>query len=310
MEFWRWLIRYRRVYWSVLGTAVCACIVLASGLLVEFYTYDESLGDPQSTHGTLLICGGGRLPNTVRDRFFRLAGGKDARIVVIPAELTSPEDHAEIKELGRWASRGQAKVDVLYTTDRARSDDPDFIRPLAEATGVWIGGGEQDWLTRMYVGTAVEKELHLLLERGGVIAGSSAGAAVMSGVMISRGHRSAIEGRGFGLFPGAVVDQHFLKRNRVTRLLGILSTHSDLVGFGVDEGTALEVWTETMQMRVIGNSYVMACIPNPGGHTARIEILQSGDHTDLARLQEPDVPLATAEDLDDATDMASDNGEV
>ncbi len=266
----------------------------------------QGSGAEAPEEGTLLVCGGGQLPNVVRDRFLDLAGGRHARIVVLPTVQETAQHSQDLRDLCNWCSAGVARVEVLYTTDRTRADDPDFYGPLETATGVWIGGGEQDWLTNLYGGTEVENQLKGVLERGGVVAGSSAGAAVMSRVMIASGRTSAVEGRGFGLFPGAIVDQHFLKRNRVRRLMGLVQAHRDLVGFGIDEGTALEVRLADSRLHVIGNSYVMACVPTDAGRAPRIEILQSGDRIELALLREPDEEvLVASEDLDELIEQAT-----
>ncbi len=177
----------------------------------------------------------------------------------------------------------------------------EYVRPLREATGVWIGGGKQQFLTDAYLGTEVERQLKALLERGGVIGGTSAGAAVMTRVMINSGRTEAKLGQGFDFLPGAVVDQHFLKRNRLPRLLGVLRKHPDLIGLGIDEQTALVVDVRGKRIHVIGNSYVVACVPEsstskagdpslvptpvPGPTTARLEILKPGDEADLATLR-------------------------
>src|SRR5207302_6337873 len=119
------------------------------------------------------------------------------------------------KYVEAWKKRGAASVTLLHTRSRATANDASFCQPLAEATGVWLGGGDQSKLVSAYRGTAVESELHKLLRRGGVIGGTSAGAAVMSGPMIAGGNMPARLGQGFGFLPGGIVDQHFLRRNRM-----------------------------------------------------------------------------------------------
>jgi cyanophycinase len=94
--------------------------------------------------GALLICGGGDLPAEIFDRFVELAGGKQARLVVIPSFKPASEDAERL--VRPWQSRGVHSVTILNAASRAESDDPTFIKPLARATGVWIGGGDQSWL--------------------------------------------------------------------------------------------------------------------------------------------------------------------
>jgi cyanophycinase len=110
----------------------------------------------------------------------------------------------------------------------------------------------------------------------------------MTRVMISQGRITAQVDQGFDFLPGAVVDQHFLKRNRLGRLLSVLSDHPDLVGLGIDERTALVVNIRNRQMNVIGDSYVVACVPGPAGQPARLEVLKPGDEANFARFKEQD----------------------
>ena len=144
--------------------------------------------------GSLVIVGGGKVPTAVWDRFVELAGGDNARLVVIP---TASED-ADAGPLHpgpscpcwseRYATRKVASLVFLHTRRREQANDPAFVRPLTEASGVWISGGDQTRLTNAYHGTAVEREVKRVLARGGVVGGTSAGAAVMSAVMIRSGN--------------------------------------------------------------------------------------------------------------------------
>jgi cyanophycinase len=238
--------------------------------------------------GKLVICGGGKLPQPIRERFCTLAGGPDARIVVIPT-ATARADHPQYLDsvLEDWKSCKVGRIQLLHTRSRDEANDPDFARPLADATGVWMTGGDQMFLTRAYLGTLVEKQLKALLARGGVIGGTSAGAAVMSGVMIAGGFPRADVSQGFDFIEGAVIDQHFLKRNRVERLVGVLSSHPGLVGLGIDEQTALVVDVREHHLSVLGDSYVVACVPDSEHNSVRLKFLKSGDQTDLTDLKIP-----------------------
>ena len=236
---------------------------------------------PLADRGSLLICGGGGLPESVRREFLKLAGGPAGKIVVIPTASGDADGPAaaRVESLEPWIKRGAASATVLHTRSRARADEPDFTRPLEVATGVWLGGGDQSRVTDVYLGTGVERALHRVLERGGVIGGTSAGAAVMSRVMITGGRGQATVGTGFGFLPRAVVDQHVLKRNRVNRLLGVLAEHPDLTGVAVDEATALLV--RHGRWRVIGNSYVVVCRPSANGQPMRLDVFHDGDQGNL-----------------------------
>jgi cyanophycinase len=229
----------------------------------------------------LVICGGGGLPEPVRQTFIELAGGPQAKIVVIPTASGDADGPAAVlaEFLEPWTKPGGAAATLLHTRSRVKADEPGFARPLDEATGVWFSGGDQSRVTGVYLGTAVERALRSVLSRGGVIGGTSAGAALMSRVMITGGQDKATVGTGFGFLPGVVVDQHALRRNRVNRLLGVLAEHPDLVGVAVDEATALVVRQGRWQ--VVGTSYVVVCRLPGGGKPMRFDVFHNGDEGSL-----------------------------
>src|SRR5206468_403756 len=136
--------------------------------------------------------------------FLKLAGGDKAKLVIIPTASAGADGDEADKVLAPWKALKPASAVVLHTRDRKTADDAKFLQPLREATGVWFGGGSQDRIADAYVGTGVERELHALLGRGGVVGGTSAGAAVLSRLMIVGGTREAKTARGFDLLPGAV----------------------------------------------------------------------------------------------------------
>jgi cyanophycinase len=233
-------------------------------------------GEPAKP-GALVIVGGGGIPDGVRDKFMALAGGKAAKLVIIPTASRSADRREEDEGyLSPWRKYAPAGLSLLHTRSHDRADDPAFVKPIVEATAVWLGGGDQVELVAAYRGTAVEREFKALLQRGGVIGGTSAGAAVMSDVMIKGGNPSADVGRGFGFVTNAVVDQHFLKRNRFNRLLGVLSDRPNLIGLGIDEGTAFILQGD--EWSVAGRSYVVACEAARDGKPARVESFADGDH--------------------------------
>ena len=209
--------------------------------------------------GALVVCGGGKMPDPVRDRFVELAGGSSARIVVIPTAHAYADTPNVSRAIEAWNGHQVEWIRLLHTRSHDEANDPEFVRPLTEATGVWFGGGKQEMLTSAYLGTEVERQLMALLARGGVIGGTSAGAAIMSRMMIVSGRTEAKLGQGFDFLPGVVVDQHFLKRNRIKRLLGVVRSHPDLLGLGIDESTALVVDIHAKRLHVLGNSFVIAC---------------------------------------------------
>lgn len=228
---------------------------------------------PIAGAGGTLMLGGGGLPEGLYEHFVSRAGGKTARIVVIPCY---DADAGELQELRRdWLARGVAAVDVLHARSRGECAEPAFAAPLARATGVWLTGGEQSRIARLYAETPVEAAVKAVLARGGVVGGTSAGASAMSRVMIEQGREEAVVSRGFDLLPEIVVDQHFFRRNRLRRLLGILDERPGLIGLGIDEGTAVIIERDGRLWSVIGESYALACLPH-AGRSPQLEVLQPG----------------------------------
>jgi cyanophycinase len=228
--------------------------------------------------GSLVIVGGGGIPDSVRKAFIDLAGGPaKAKIVVVPT--AGERDDAKPAELDEylepWRKQGVVSISIVHTRNRARADEPEFSKPIDEATGVWFGGGDQSNITKAYLGTKAEEAFRRVLERGGVIGGTSAGAAVMSKVMITGGGEKASVGTGLGYLPGAVVDQHALARSRVNRMIGVVTERPGLMGIAIDEGTALVVQPDGW--RVLGKSYVVFYRPETPGSPQRFDFFQDGD---------------------------------
>lgn len=214
---------------------------------------------PNVEKGTLIIGGGGPTPTEVWRRFIQIAGGPNAAIVVIPTALEDPvpREPGEVKFLKRM---GVKNVKVLHTRSRAEADKPEFWAPLKKANGVWLSGGRQWRFVDAYLDTATEKALHEVLGRGGVIAGSSAGASIQSEYMPRGdplGNRQMMaEGyeRGFGFLRGTAVDQHFFVRKRQRDMTELVTAYPQLLGIGIDEGTAIIVQGPIME--VVGKSKV------------------------------------------------------
>ena len=199
-----------------------------------------------------LFIGGGALPEEMYAEFLKLTG-PDTKLVVVPTASSREVDEEKIKEL--WQSRGFSEISVLHTRDPKIASEPEFSESLRNATALWFNGGSQQRIADAYLGTGVENEVYELLKRGGVVGGSSAGAAIMTRVMISGGQTEPEITTGFELLPNALLDQHFLRRNRLARLIAGVRAHPDLIGYGIDEGTAIVVANN--EYKVVGNSYVM-----------------------------------------------------
>jgi cyanophycinase len=192
-------------------------------------------------------------------RFIKLAGGPDAPIVVIPTAMGDqpPADPGEAKLLRK---AGAKKVRVLHARNRAEAETPQFLEGLKDAGGIWFTGGRQWRFVDSYLDTKAQKAFHEVLARGGVIGGSSAGASIQAEYMV-RGNPLGnldimAEGyeRGLGFVSGVAIDQHFFKRKRTQDMTELMAVYPQLLGIGIDEGTALIVQGEVME--VVGRSKV------------------------------------------------------
>jgi cyanophycinase len=270
--------------------ALCTFLAISPAQLMADKTPEASKdatpgenGKPQGTGiGSLVIVGGGSLPDSIRLRFLDLAGGKKARLVVIPTASELGHTRGAFRSFEYWKAQPAASVTLLHTLDREKANDPTFVKPLTEATGVWLSGGDQARLAAAYHDTAVVRELRKLLDRGGVVGGTSAGAAAMSSLMIQSGNPDARVGAGLDLLDDVVIDQHFHNRHRLERLQGVLDKHPAYVGLGIDEETAVVL--KGRKATVLGNANVQVCLPTPAGKLPAVQVLKAGDELDLAPL--------------------------
>lgn len=234
--------------------------------------------------GPLVIVGGGGMPDGLRERFVELAGGPKAKIVVVPTASGSADDPKEHDAyLKPWRDLNPASVVLLHTRDRDTANDPAFVKPLLDATAVWFSGGDQSRITAAYGGTRTEKEFHRLHARGGALGGTSAGAAVMSDLMITGGTTRAATAPGLGFLPGFVADQHFTARNRQKRLSGVIADHRGRVGLGIDEGTAVVARGRTL--RVVGAGAATVVLAAGAGKPEFAEATKAGGTLDLFQLR-------------------------
>jgi cyanophycinase len=237
------------------------------------------------SNGWLLIAGGGPLGPEIWERFVGLAGGPEASIVVIPTAGTDeifPPDWVGLQGL---RAAGAANLTVLHTRKRDEANSEDFVRMIRGASGVWFPGGRQWRLVDAYLGTRVHDELFHLLERGGVVGGTSAGASIQASFLV-RGDPatntilvSPDYQVGFGFLSETAVDQHLLTRNRQEDLWKVLERRPDLLGIGLDEGTAIVVTGDTAE--VIGTSQVI--LYDHSGARREARSLAPGEVVDLSR---------------------------
>ncbi|MEM6990124.1 MAG: cyanophycinase [Myxococcota bacterium] len=224
--------------------------------------------------GTIMVHGGGA-PGMAYIRNFARRCGEGAHLVVIPTATIARANAPRQKIHDKWTKRGFGKVSVVHTHDRSRAEDPSFSRALQSADCVWISGGAQRRLEAAYDGTPVVDGLRSVLARGGVVSGYSAGASILADVIIRRGKIKPESGRGFGLLPGLIIDQHFIALERQGRMDIMLARHPDLVGYGLDERTGLVITGSHYE--VVGSSVVLEC-----HHGDACRTLRAGDTGELA----------------------------
>lgn len=211
-------------------------------------------------NGTLVIVGGGGADDSIIKRFIELAGGNDAPIIVIPTAEGSEKYDENSGEADKIRILGATNVRVLHTRDRNIANSDSFVMPLINAKAVWFGGGRQWRLVDAYKNTLTEKMLWKVIERGGVIGGTSAGATIQ-GSFLARGdtkNNQIMMGdheEGFGFLKNVAIDQHVMARNRQFDMFDILKHRPELLGIGIDENTAIIV--RGNQFEVVGESYVI-----------------------------------------------------
>ena len=240
-------------------------------LLIIFFSCQTSINKSNKTksqsigpkNGALLI-GGGGMTDEMWQVFYDLAGGKSAKLVVIPTAFdeNSINYDPEFKILKRqFKTRGFEYIQFMHTRDTLVADCDNFVKPLKTATAVWLTGGRQHRTADTYLNTKTHTELNNVLERGGIIGGHSAGASIQ-GSYLARGSRDLNGGYriisnpevGFGFVSNSAFDQHLLERNRHYDMFGLLEIRPELLGVGIDQNTAILV--QKNEFEVIGDKYV------------------------------------------------------
>ncbi len=244
--------------------------------------------------GSLVIVGGGRLGPDIWARFIELAGGPNARIVVIP---TANEDSAintgKFFEKELLQNLGVQNVVVLHTRNPKVANTDSFVAPLKKATGIWFVGGRQWRLADAYLNTLAHKEFTAVLNRGGVIGGTSAGATIQGSFLFrgdTKGNNVLVgdHTQGLDFIHNVAIDQHILRRNRQFDLAGFIKTHPELLGIGIDESTAVVVQKNAFE--VIGNSYVAIYDSKITDETKPFTFLGKGQRYDLKERKIIQVP--------------------
>src|SRR5262245_24314163 len=224
-------------------------IVVASAVYAQAPEYGPA-------KGTLVIQGGGSAEDTgIRETFINRAGGPGAKIVVVPTaggnrnREGQPIEYKEETVLAPWKKIGCTNVFMLHTPDPKVADTEEFAKVLRDANGVWFNGGRQWNIVDSYANTLTLREFQKVLERGGVIGGSSAGATIQGDYLV----RGAIAGpdifmtpepeheHGFAFLRKTAIDQHINTRNRWDDIIPVIKKYPNLLGIGISEGTAIVV---------------------------------------------------------------------
>lgn len=210
--------------------------------------------------------------------FVRRAGGTKARIAIITAATELPREVGE-NYIRVFERLGAEDTRILDTESREDASSSTALEAINKATGVFFTGGDQARITSVLKDTEIDKAIHKRYSEGIVVGGTSAGAAVMPDVMIVEGDSETnprIEivdmGPGMGFLPGVVIDQHFSQRGRLGRLISALAQQPAVLGFGIDENTAMVV-TDS-QFEVIGEGCITVVDESEVVHSNVNEILK------------------------------------
>ncbi len=210
--------------------------------------------------GSLIIIGGGGSTPKIWAKFTELAGGKNAHIIVI---TTASGDSAEfstgtVKSVIKGT--GVQDVTIVHTGDLEVANSDKFVDLINHATGVFFDGGRQWRPADSYLNTRAHQAFFDLLNRGGVIAGSSAGASIQ-GSFLWRGDTEGAHilvgdhTQGLGFLKNSVLDQHVMTRNRIFDLTDFVKQAPEFIGLGMEQATAVLIQRDTLT--VIGKAYVL-----------------------------------------------------
>jgi len=243
---------------------VCVAIAVAIAGRGAISTSGQEAPEYGPARGTLVIAGGGELDGSgILEKFIALGGGPEkGRFIIVPTAGGNRTREGELREykpeevLRPWKARGVAHVAMLHTPDPKVADADAFVKDLREATAVWFNGGRQWNIVDSYADTLTLRELHKVLERGGVIGGTSAGATIQGHYLV-RGDTSGAEimmtkeahhQHGFAFLRKSAIDQHINTRHRWDDLIPVIRTYPDLLGIGLSERTAIIVAGDTFEV--------------------------------------------------------------
>lgn len=206
-------------------------------------THEQS---PVARRGLLMPIGGAEDKfddKVILSTFAQLAGGKQARIAIVPTASSIETAGHRYKAI--FLGMGVESAEVVYIGNREDANSENVTDHIKDATGIFMTGGNQMRLSAMIGGTRFEQVVRAANQEGVIVAGTSAGASILSAHMVALGAsggtpklRMAQMVAGFGLISNVIIDQHFRQRDRIGRLLSLVASNPGLLGIGIDEDTA------------------------------------------------------------------------
>jgi cyanophycinase len=253
--------------------------------------------------GCLIIIGGheDRDPKgkraILREVAKHVRGGK---LVLATVASHRPEGYFDEYEKA-FADLGIGEIVELYVEERSRAGDREKLSVLDDAAGIFFSGGDQLRITSQIGDTGIEAKVRAIYDRGGLVAGTSAGASVMSETMLVKGSSKETHrigdlhmAPGMGLIRDVIIDQHFAERGRFGRLIGAVAHNPRILGLGIDEDTAALVAGDTFRVigsgavYVVDGSDVSYCNLGEANmdstlamHDMRVHVLANGNEFDL-----------------------------
>ena len=234
-----------------------------------FLIFCFSLANAQKPKGKLFIIGGGNRSDQLMQHVVDLAQFKKTDYVVVLPMSSEEPDSAYIYFKDQFQKLVPNKI-VILNFDKNTVQNPKLNDSLQKAKLIFISGGDQTRFMNVVINTPVYSSIHKAFQNGSIIAGTSAGAAVMSENMITGNQKLEKEYSGtfesirydnlettpgLGLVTNAIIDQHFLVRSRFNRLISAMVEFPNLTGIGIDESTAIIV--DGNNVKVVGESEVV-----------------------------------------------------
>ena len=276
--------------------------LLEKFLLLTVFIFVLSSGYGQKKGHLFIIGGGERTPELMGELIKTANPSGNDYIVILTMATSVPEESFESTR-SQLAKLCKNKITTFHFNKAQANDQKDWIDSVRQAKLIYVVGGDQNKFMDVVRGTGLFDAMHLAYKNGATISGTSAGAAIMSQIMITGEEKdkknkdtfkeirkdNVVTTEGMGFIQKAIIDQHFIKRSRYNRLLSVLADHPDNMVIGIDESTAIIVTGK--KARVVGESQVVV-ISKPkkmrisdknqvGFKNARLSLFTAGDHFKL-----------------------------